>query len=52
MDRVICTCSHLGVNKNEKGIIIKYSEGGFAPIIKWDNGITEKIEFDFVDFIE
>jgi len=48
---VKCTCEHLGVPNGTKGIIKTLIEGGFAAVVKWSNGITEKIEWDLVEII-
>jgi hypothetical protein len=47
--KVVCTCGHFGVDRGEKGTVIKMVEGGFVPVVKWDNGYTERIEWDFVE---
>jgi len=49
--RVRCTCGHLWVDKGEEGIIITTTEGGWAGVVKWDNGVTEHIQLDDIEIL-
>jgi hypothetical protein len=48
MDKVICTCGHLGVETGEVGIFIDSDE---EVLVQWNNGIIEKVQYDFIEFL-
>ena len=48
MNKVICTCGHLGVNCGEVGILIDSNE---SVLVQWNNGIIENIQYDYIEFL-
>ncbi|NFT08422.1 hypothetical protein FDF26_15390 [Clostridium botulinum] len=48
MNKVVCTCGHLGVNCGEVGIIVNSGE---SALVKWNNGIVEAMQYDDIEFL-
>jgi hypothetical protein len=48
MDKVVCTCGHLGVDCGEVGILIDSNE---SVLVQWNNGIIEKVQYDDIEFL-